>query len=616
MEEIERREREQRLVRQQRATGKITNSIKENESQESINTIEKKEKSREQEASNFTTSFRRTKESPKTDRFSGRTSLSSRLGDIDAGKSERNRNYKISREHSFDNADEDQSSDDDQFRNKTLRRRKFSSRDEGKIERNRSYKISRELSSDNSEEDQSSDNDLYRNKTKKRRKISSPYSKGESRLYSSPTRSKKGQAFRQERREHGYEKSSSMNKSNTHNSLSSQSSPDSVSLRQNSGHTTDLGGKKTTLNKGPSSLSMPSGRIKRMSDAPASESDSDSDGSFNMLSLFKQRAQRNNEENRPENDRSDRFDDASRRRNDSKRGKYRMSLSEDVSVDEGEHEERSQTFRVRTKNKNDIIPRKRSTSFDDSSEDGGKRSEPRIQRSDSLSKKRIVHRYNSSSSSDDEASVPRIDNADEAKASTKLNRNNRTRKLSSAESDTNDETPRTAPSPTKTNYQSTIVDDDDGFMSDCEPSPAASNKRSREEDKKPPKTQKKKTKSKKENEVCVSSEDDDERFAMDSGDALDDLHPNFENPKFGPYEPMGPLILSNNQNGDVIQVPASLNRYLAPFQKEGIRFMYECLARNSGVILGDEMVCTLPMSCVHPPSISMSLKLSFRLNQI
>jgi hypothetical protein len=29
---------------------------------------------------------------------------------------------------------------------------------------------------------------------------------------------------------------------------------------------------------------------------------------------------------------------------------------------------------------------------------------------------------------------------------------------------------------------------------------------------------------------------------------------------------------------------------LAPFQKEGVQFMFKCLAKRSGVILGDEMV--------------------------
>ncbi|OEU22565.1 SNF2_N-domain-containing protein, partial [Fragilariopsis cylindrus CCMP1102] len=56
---------------------------------------------------------------------------------------------------------------------------------------------------------------------------------------------------------------------------------------------------------------------------------------------------------------------------------------------------------------------------------------------------------------------------------------------------------------------------------------------------------------------------------------------------------MEPLLLTIDQTeeGQVLQVPASLNRYLIPFQKEGIKFLYECLSRKSGAILGDEMGC-------------------------
>ncbi|MGK3750051.1 MAG: hypothetical protein ACI8RD_002349 [Bacillariaceae sp.] len=85
--------------------------------------------------------------------------------------------------------------------------------------------------------------------------------------------------------------------------------------------------------------------------------------------------------------------------------------------------------------------------------------------------------------------------------------------------------------------------------------------------------------------------DGEETQPRDTGIGLEDLHPDFDDPKFGPYE-MEPLLLTTDQTeeGQVLQVPASLNRYLIPFQKEGVKFLYECLSRKSGAILGDEMV--------------------------
>mmetsp|Transcript_3344 Transcript_3344/g.8920 ORF Transcript_3344/g.8920 Transcript_3344/m.8920 type:complete len:1185 (-) Transcript_3344:13-3567(-) len=156
-----------------------------------------------------------------------------------------------------------------------------------------------------------------------------------------------------------------------------------------------------------------------------------------------------------------------------------------------------------------------------------------------------------------------------------------------------------------------FADDDDGFMSDCDPSPAPSPETSVEDDK-PYKSRKvrsspenvcpmfrKKRKTRARNmqnneqeyDTLLRSANDDVQDEEDHVDAFDCLHPNFKNPKFGPYEPMEPLKLSNYEDGTTVQVPASLNRYLAPFQKEGVRFMYDCLARNSGVLLGDEMGC-------------------------
>ena len=38
-------------------------------------------------------------------------------------------------------------------------------------------------------------------------------------------------------------------------------------------------------------------------------------------------------------------------------------------------------------------------------------------------------------------------------------------------------------------------------------------------------------------------------------------------------------------------VPASLSRYLFDYQKEGVRFVHNCLTSRMGSVLGDEMVC-------------------------
>mmetsp|Transcript_44634 Transcript_44634/g.108243 ORF Transcript_44634/g.108243 Transcript_44634/m.108243 type:complete len:1809 (+) Transcript_44634:144-5570(+) len=90
-----------------------------------------------------------------------------------------------------------------------------------------------------------------------------------------------------------------------------------------------------------------------------------------------------------------------------------------------------------------------------------------------------------------------------------------------------------------------------------------------------------------------------------------DLKPTLTDPKFGPDE-LVPLYLTrgrkddNESSGDDHKdddeddrklaadqqfVPASFNRYLAPFQREGVKFMYKVLTSGRGVIMGDEMGC-------------------------
>jgi hypothetical protein len=143
-------------------------------------------------------------------------------------------------------------------------------------------------------------------------------------------------------------------------------------------------------------------------------------------------------------------------------------------------------------------------------------------------------------------------------------------------------------------------DDSDGFMSDCDPPMNSEEKPkqpspSRNKRKQSPTMESSKNKRTKGRYDSDNDDDDDFRVLLadddlgNDNDDLETLKPTLPNPKFGPYEPMEPLILGEH-NGRQVSVPASLNRYLAPFQKQGVEFMYKCLYRRSGVILGDEMV--------------------------
>ena len=63
-----------------------------------------------------------------------------------------------------------------------------------------------------------------------------------------------------------------------------------------------------------------------------------------------------------------------------------------------------------------------------------------------------------------------------------------------------------------------------------------------------------------------------------------DEKPDFLNPKGEKV----PLILSN-ENGKLIQVPATLNQHLRDYQKDGVRFLFEHYEKNEGALLGDDM---------------------------
>jgi hypothetical protein len=94
-------------------------------------------------------------------------------------------------------------------------------------------------------------------------------------------------------------------------------------------------------------------------------------------------------------------------------------------------------------------------------------------------------------------------------------------------------------------------------------------------------------------DALLSEEDggrDTQRVLEQDEDALrSQLHPEIPNAPFGPYE-LKPLVLGGPDEEQPYEVPAPLSRYLAPFQREGVQFMYRCLAEGTGAIMGDEMV--------------------------
>ena len=78
-------------------------------------------------------------------------------------------------------------------------------------------------------------------------------------------------------------------------------------------------------------------------------------------------------------------------------------------------------------------------------------------------------------------------------------------------------------------------------------------------------------------------------LAQDEDRLKSQLHPQLS---FTPFEPgaLEPLILKNSEGKPCAEIPAALSRYLAPFQKIGVQFMFRCLSAGTGSIMGDEMV--------------------------
>lgn len=52
---------------------------------------------------------------------------------------------------------------------------------------------------------------------------------------------------------------------------------------------------------------------------------------------------------------------------------------------------------------------------------------------------------------------------------------------------------------------------------------------------------------------------------------------------------VGSLWLGKDEHGNDVEVPASINRFLRIYQREGVRFFWKHYAKNEGGLLGDDM---------------------------
>ncbi|KAL9951050.1 hypothetical protein ACROYT_G043643 [Oculina patagonica] len=79
---------------------------------------------------------------------------------------------------------------------------------------------------------------------------------------------------------------------------------------------------------------------------------------------------------------------------------------------------------------------------------------------------------------------------------------------------------------------------------------------------------------------------DENEMIADGFDDQDMERPSFTEPA---VHPSVPLLLSKLGVNPVIQVPATINRYLRDYQRDGIRFLFQHYSENTGAILGDDM---------------------------
>lgn len=51
----------------------------------------------------------------------------------------------------------------------------------------------------------------------------------------------------------------------------------------------------------------------------------------------------------------------------------------------------------------------------------------------------------------------------------------------------------------------------------------------------------------------------------------------------------GPLVLGFDNKGQSVEIPASINRFLRGYQRDGVRFFWSHYRRGEGGLLGDDM---------------------------
>lgn len=94
-------------------------------------------------------------------------------------------------------------------------------------------------------------------------------------------------------------------------------------------------------------------------------------------------------------------------------------------------------------------------------------------------------------------------------------------------------------------------------------------------------------KSREQDDSSASDIDSDSDIDCEQDDVL---IPSFRDPKMGPPSALEPMELPRAKDHNTVHViPASINRYLRGYQQQGVTFMYSCIMRKSGGILGDDM---------------------------
>lgn len=84
----------------------------------------------------------------------------------------------------------------------------------------------------------------------------------------------------------------------------------------------------------------------------------------------------------------------------------------------------------------------------------------------------------------------------------------------------------------------------------------------------------------------VDSLESRDESSMKGFDDQDMERPSFTQPS---QHPTIAMVLSEPGVQPVIQIPATINRYLRDYQRDGVHFLYQHFAENTGAILGDDM---------------------------